>query len=392
MKRSAILITSSILFAFSLLAGCQADSAQTKETKEAKKTNEAHAEKKDAVKQGAEKMLSQSQNLSKAIKDKDARQAKEVGDALNQTWFSFENKVRKTAPMLYNEVEKYLTPLVAGTKVEPLDDKTLSDLKENLVKQLNKLKTYKPDNKNQSSTALNKVVRDYHVYIKDQTKSLVSATKAFTDAVTRGNIDKAKKVYPEARTYYERIEPIAESLGELDPKIDARENDVADPSKWTGFHEIEKAIWVKHSVRGQEKYAKQLMSDVKALDEKVNTIKLEPAQVIAGAVELLNEASISKITGEEERYSHIDLVDLAANAEGSKVIFDLAKVPLKEKDADLAAAISEQFKDLNETLQKYQKDGSYVLYNQLDKKDTRTISQQLNALSESLSKVAKLLS
>ena len=37
------------------------------------------------------------------------------------------------------------------------------------------------------------------------------------------------------------------------------------------------------------------------------------------------EVSASKITGEEERYSHIDLLDFAANVEGSKMAFSLVR-------------------------------------------------------------------
>ena len=47
------------------------------------------------------------------------------------------------------------------------------------------------------------------------------------------------------RAYYERIEPVAEALGDLDPRIDYREVDaVAEGLDWTGFHRIEKDLWV----------------------------------------------------------------------------------------------------------------------------------------------------
>lgn len=60
------------------------------------------------------------------------------------------------------------------------------------------------------------------------------------------------------------------------------------------------------------KTADQLLKDVKELDGSIQSLKLTPEQIVAGAMELLNEAGISKITGEEERYSRIDLVDLMA--------------------------------------------------------------------------------
>ncbi|GAA2809025.1 hypothetical protein GCM10020219_096120 [Nonomuraea dietziae] len=35
-----------------------------------------------------------------------------------------------------------------------------------------------------------------------------------------GEQEKAKALFPVARTYWERIEPVAEIFGDLDPKID----------------------------------------------------------------------------------------------------------------------------------------------------------------------------
>ena len=45
------------------------------------------------------------------------------------------------------------------------------------------------------------------------------------------------------------IEPVAEAFGDLDPEIDARANDVPADA-WTGFHRLEKALWVDHSLAG----------------------------------------------------------------------------------------------------------------------------------------------
>lgn len=94
-----------------------------------------------------------------------------------------------------------------------------------------------------ASDQLAKAADEYKGYVKEQSDQLVKATEAFTGAVKSGDIEKSKTLYAKARVYYERIEPIAESLGDLDPKIDARENDVEEGDKWTGFHKLEKAIW-----------------------------------------------------------------------------------------------------------------------------------------------------
>ena len=91
----------------------------------------------------------------------------------------------------------------------------------------------------------------------------MAGTKAFTDAVKAGDIEKAKSLYAPTRQHYERIEPIAELFSDLDGSIDAREDDyeqkAADP-KFTGFHRL-KALFGDNST-GMEKYAEQLNSDV----------------------------------------------------------------------------------------------------------------------------------
>ena len=54
----------------------------------------------------------------------------------------------------------------------------------------------------------------YKRYVNSQTDALIPATQVFVDAVKRGDIAAAKAQFPIARTYYERIEPVAESFPE----------------------------------------------------------------------------------------------------------------------------------------------------------------------------------
>ena len=145
-----------------------------------------------------------------------------------------------------------------------------------------------------------------------------------------GELDKAKGLYATARIPYERIEPVAETFGSLDPEIDARENDVP-ANEFEGFHRIEKALWEEEGLKGMAPVAEDLLADVEELAEKVETVELEPEQIANGANELLAEVSASKITGEEERYSHVDLVDFEANVEGSEAAFEAVKPLLGPK-------------------------------------------------------------
>src|SRR5262249_20713176 len=97
-----------------------------------------------------------------------------------------------------------------------------------------------------ASASENAAVDQYRAYLEQNTDELVAKTQPFVASVIVGNLARAKSLYAAARIPYERIEPVAESFGDLDPRIDARENDV--PAKeFGGFHRLEKALWVEGS-------------------------------------------------------------------------------------------------------------------------------------------------
>jgi iron uptake system component EfeO len=226
----------------------------------------------------------------------------------------------------------------------------------------------------------------YRDYLEENTAELVARTKPFAAAVEAGDIEEAKELYAPARVPYERIEPVAESFGDLDPRIDARENDVPK-SEWSGFHVIEKALWEEDTADGMTPVAKQLLADVEELQAKVKTVDLQAVQIANGANELLGEVSASKITGEEERYSHIDLVDFEANVEGAEVAFEAVEPLLSESDPEPAREIEAQFDGVYASLEPYRRGDGFVSYTELTKADTRKLAQEIDALAELLSQV-----
>ncbi len=99
-------------------------------------------------------------------------------------------------------------------------------------------------------------VDQYRTYVIEQCDEFVKQTENFTNAVKEAKIEEAKALYAPARMYYERIEPIAEALGDLDPNIDARENDV-EAAEWRGFHKLEKALWQDNTTKDMTEFADQ---------------------------------------------------------------------------------------------------------------------------------------
>ncbi len=143
--------------------------------------------------------------------------------------------------------------------------------------------------KTKKSPEIEEAIDKYKEYLLENSTELVELTKPFAEAVIAGNIAKAKQLYPEPRIRYERIEPVAESFGNLDPEIDARANDVK-PSEFGGFHRIEKALWEEGTTKGMKPYAEGLVKNVEELEAEIKgDIKIQAVEIANGANELLTE-------------------------------------------------------------------------------------------------------
>ena len=236
----------------------------------------------------------------------------------------------------------------------------------------------------------------YQAFAKGQMDNFLIETEKFVIAVKNGDIDKAKAIYPKARMYFERSEPIAESFGDLDPRIDARLADLEEEGQgkedWSGYHKIEYGLWVENTTVGYEETADQLLKDAKELRARVETVEVTPDLMITGAVDLLNEVSTSKITGEEEIFSHTDLYDFKANIEGAEKIVEILKEKIELKDAKLVDTLTAKFTDLNNLLAKHEDgSGNYISYEQLTKEDTKALAEAVNQLGEPLSQIGIIM-
>ena len=244
----------------------------------------------------------------------------------------------------------------------------------------------------QGKTDLSKETSEYKKYVEGQIDMLLKDTENFAQLLKTGKLDEAKKVYPLIRMAYERSEPIAESFGESDIKIDYRLVDFKEEFKneegWKGFHRIEKILWEQNTTKGTEKYAEDLVNDIKELKAKIATIEVTPDLMVTGAIDLLNEVSTQKITGEEEVFSHTDLYDFRANIEGAQKIFELFRPKLEQKDAKLVTTLDTEFKAVNALLDKYMTDDkNYKLYTELKPEDTKALAEAVTKLGEPLSQM-----
>jgi iron uptake system component EfeO len=236
----------------------------------------------------------------------------------------------------------------------------------------------------------------YKTYVNTQVDDTIATTNEFVAAVKKGDIAEAKKLYAPSRVGWESIEPVAESFGDLDPRVDLREADLEKGQTWTGWHRLEKALWKTGSVKGEEKYADQLVKDLAELKAKVSAETLDPpitpASMANGAKELLDEVATGKITGEEEIFSHTDLVDFAANLDGARKVHELLLPMTREKDAALADTLDKEFRNVADLLAEYKKGDGYVSYDTVGDAERKKLSTAVDALAEPLSRLAGAVS
>ncbi len=238
---------------------------------------------------------------------------------------------------------------------------------------------------------LAEATKSYQRYVNSQSTALVDKTKEFVAAVKGKKVDEAKALFPVTRVYWERIEPVAESFGDIDPKIDGREDVIEEGMAFTGFHRLEKDLWTTGLQPDSDAIADQLMSDIEDLANRAKTVELTPLQLANGAKELLDEVATGKITGEEDRYSHTDLWDFRSNVDGSQAAVASLRPVIEERDPDLLATLDEKFAAVDAVLEKHRVGDGFKLYPELTQADIKEMSEAVDALGEPISQVAEVV-
>ena len=232
-------------------------------------------------------------------------------------------------------------------------------------------------------------VAAYRAYVQGQADALVPLVEEFAATVKAGDVAAAQALYAPSRVPWEAIEPVAESFGDLDPAIDLREADLEPGQEWTGWHRIEKALWVDGSTDGLDAVADQLVVDIVDLQGRVATADLSASSIGNGAKELLDEVATGKITGEEEAFSHTDLVDVDANVVGAKKAFEVLTPIVSVNNPELTATLTREFADVEAALVPYQRPGgTYVSYDTVTEPQRQELARAVDALGEPLSQLA----
>jgi iron uptake system component EfeO len=247
--------------------------------------------------------------------------------------------------------------------------------------------------------------KTYGEYASTTLADMVTAVKNLQTAVDSGDVTAAKKQYALARPFYEKVESdvagfvlpgtsATDNAGNLDYLLDMRASNLDPKVGWSGFHAIERDLWQGGRITATtKKYASDLTANVVKLVSLAKSLTYKPEDLANGAAGLLEEVQTNKIKGEEELYSHLDLVDFAANVEGAQQAFANLEPGLKKIDPTLTQQIADRFSAVTAALQRYQdpkQAGGYELYTAgVKAKDAASLSQVVQSLQEPLSKIAE---
>ncbi len=256
-----------------------------------------------------------------------------------------------------------------------------------------------------TQTILAQGTKDYAAYVINQINLLNDSVRQLDAAVQSGNVNEAKTAYAKARPYYERSESSVEGFvlpgfavddnaGNLDYLIDMRESTPVDEKVgWKGFHAIERDLWGGGITPETKTQSTELVGNVGKLVEVVKTLQYKPEDLANGAADLLEEVQNTKITGEEEQFSHIDLVDFAGNVEGAQQAYASLRPGLQKIDPTLVTQIDEQFKSVQTTLDGYRDPaapgGFKVWTPELRATDAPKLTAVIQPLHDSLSTIAQ---
>ncbi|AZZ83063.1 peptidase M75 family protein [Gordonia alkanivorans] len=253
----------------------------------------------------------------------------------------------------------------------------------------------------------------YLEYVRNQLNTLHAQTTSFVDSVKNGDLDAARAQFGLTRTPYERIEPVAESFPDLDPAIDMRWDDTEDGTQpFTGFHRLERFLWPPQPTEigdapGQitpsdaanakatdnpqaiAEIADGLLANVTRLRDSVSKpdFEFETLSFVKGPQALIDEVAATKVDGEEDRYSHTDLWDIAANLDGSETAIATMQPIISAKNPALMDKITAQFTTARDSVNRYRDGDGYVSYIEVTPEQRKELSTQIDALSATLSQV-----
>ncbi|MGE8065809.1 iron uptake system protein EfeO [Pseudomonas sp. NPDC089569] len=229
---------------------------------------------------------------------------------------------------------------------------------------------------------------EFRVYLSRQGNALIEAVTALDQAIEAGDLSQAQALYATARAAYQRLAPAAQRHAELDNAINARadyfEKREQDPA-FTGFHRIEYALFQQRNLDGLAAVSQRLISDVTALKQQLLAESLPPEYLVSIVVRNLNTlADVRAGSGEEERYSHIDLSGFAGNLDAARKVVELLRPLLSKSASDLLPKLDGAVAGFDAELKGLKVADGFASYDSIGPDQRRQIADKARALAAAL--------
>jgi iron uptake system component EfeO len=245
-------------------------------------------------------------------------------------------------------------------------------------------------------------IEKYRFWLEENAASLIDWTSQIRGQIAAGDLNKALSRYATSRVQFGQIEPASRIFESLNTRINAQAEDVP-ADEFTSFHRIEQALFAERTTDGLKPAADRLLKAVEKLKYKVTNAKLGALEIAEGTDATL-EAIVSKeLTGAEEPYSHLDLVDFAAGVEGSEAGFEAVRPLVAYEDQELTERIEAGFVKAYEAVnlhglaareQKVRPAAGgavFIVFNALSPAEVRLLVEPMEALKKLFASVPALV-
>ena len=229
---------------------------------------------------------------------------------------------------------------------------------------------------------------EFRVYLSSQGTALIKAVTALDQAIEAGDLSQAQALYLPARTAYQRLAPAAQRLAELDNGINARADYFEkreQDADFSGFHRLEFALFQQRNLDGLAPVAQRLLADVTTLKQQLLAQTLPPDQLVSIVVRNLNTlGDVRAVSGEEERYSHIDLNGFAGNLDAARKVVELLRPLLTKSAAELLPTIDTALNAFDTELNGFKVNDGYASYDSVSAQQRKQIADKAKALADAL--------
>lgn len=227
----------------------------------------------------------------------------------------------------------------------------------------------------------------YRDYVVTEAAALRDTTAEFVAAVAGRQIPAAQALYPRARSHWERIQIAADQVGDLGGAIDGQGVGLNPGERFTGFHRLERDLWLDGPQPDTDAIAEKLLADVTLLADRAATVEFGGEDLCDDAKDLIDLAVVTALPGFENRWADTDVADLAARVEGSQAAAEALRPLLTHIDPALQAALDRRYAAAFAVLDTHRVDGGYRLHSALTPADLKGIADALDALGEPASRL-----